>query len=53
MKNTRLARYFPAITSQSRTGDVSSNSMVPSFCSSANSRMVRAGARKIRIMVAP
>ena len=51
IRKVKAARYLPMMISQSRTGEVSSNSMVPSFCSSANRRMVRAGASRIRIMV--
>ena len=47
-RNTKLAVYLPMMISQSRTGDVKSSSIVPSFCSSARRRMVRAGGRKMR-----
>ena len=53
IRKTRLARYLPTTTSQSRTGEVSSSSMVPNFCSSAKRRMVRVGASKINMIVAP
>ena len=38
-----LARYFPRTTSQSRTGEVNSSSIVPLRCSSASSRIVSMG----------
>ena len=52
-KKTRDDRYFPIITSQSLTGEVNNNSMVPSFCSSANSLIVRAGAKRTITRLAP
>ena len=39
--------------SQSLTGDVKSNSMVPNFCSSAKSLIVKAGASRTITRLAP
>ena len=44
MKNVMQAMNLPNTTSQSLTGDVKSNSIVPIFCSSAKRRIVRTGA---------
>ena len=49
----KLAMNFPIMISQSLTGEVSNNSMVPSFCSSEISRIVRIGAINIKISVTP
>ena len=49
MKKVMAARNLPSTTSQSRTGEVSSSSMVPIFCSSASSRMVSTGASQGRM----
>ena len=48
-KNIRLATYLPMMISQSRTGEVSSSSMVPSFASSAIMRMVSVGASRMKM----
>ena len=42
---SKLAVYFPRTTSHSLIGDVSSNSKVPNFCSSANNLIVSSGAK--------
>ena len=47
------AMNLPKTISNSRKGDVSNNSRVPSFCSSAIRRMVRAGDMKIMKKIAP
>ena len=47
--NRNAARNFPSTASRSRTGNVISTSMVPSFFSSAQARMVIAGPRKRNI----
>ncbi len=46
---TTLARNLPSTSSTSRTGDVSTSSIVPERCSSASRRMVSAGAISKRI----
>ena len=50
-KKTSVARNLPVTICQSRMGAVSNNSRVPSFCSSARSRMVMRGASSTRIEV--
>ena len=52
-KIIKLARNFATTISQSLIGEVSKSSKVPSFCSSANNRMVnKGGIRGIKKYVA-
>src|ERR1035441_2354138 len=50
--SSREPSHLPRMISMSRTGEVSSNSMVPDFFSSANSRMVIMGIRNNAIVEA-
>ena len=49
----KAAMNLPKTTSYSFTGEVNSSSNVPSFCSSARSLIVKAGAIRMRKNTAP